>query len=233
MFYREEDIHFPRTGLICMENAHSAGTVVPLENISQVHKFAKSVGVPTHLDGARIFNAAISIGKNPKEIAKYFDSVMFCFSKGLCAPVGSILVGDKSFIKRARKNRKLMGGGMRQVGYLAAPCIVALEKMIPRLKEDHKNAKYLAKALINTGYFNIFDDRLDINMVFFKIKSRIIKKKGYNEIQFIKFLYSKNIKISPSYAGEFRFVTHYYIDMEKIDYTVGIINQYFKGVCIN
>ncbi len=231
--YRGEEIHFPRTGLICMENAHNAGTIVPIENIKQVYDFAKSVGVPIHLDGARIFNAAVALDKSPKDIAKYFNSVMFCFSKGLCAPVGSVLVGDESFIEKARKNRKLMGGGMRQVGYLAAPCLIALEKMVSRLIIDHKNAKLLAKKLSQTGLFDIFYDRLDINMVFFKIKDEIISnisKKNYSELDFINFLYNNNILINPSFNKEFRFVTHYYIDEEKIDYSVRIIEDYFKNL---
>jgi len=228
--YRDDDIHFPKTGLICMENAHTDGTVVAVENMRQVCNFAKSVEVPTHLDGARIFNAAISLGVDPKDIAKYFDSVMFCFSKGLCAPVGSVLTGSRSFIQRAKKNRKLMGGGMRQAGYLAAPCIVALEKMVSRLKEDHKNAKFLAEKLNDTGFFNICRDRLDINMVFFKIKNEVIDKNNYSESEFIKFMNNNNIKISPGYNGEFRFVTHYYIDEQKIKYSVDLIEQFFKRV---
>jgi threonine aldolase len=224
--YRTSDIHYPKTGLICMENAHTSGTVVPLNNMAGVSEFAKSVKVPVHLDGARIFNAAIVLSVNAQEIAKYFDSIMFCFSKGLCAPIGSILVGSKEFINRARKNRKLMGGGMRQVGYIAAACLVALDKMTNRLAEDHKNAKYMAKLLDETGIFNVFKNRLDINMVFFKINNKLAK--SFDEKEFISYLNKYNIKISQSENGEFRFVTHYWITKERIDYLMDIINKYLR-----
>ena len=144
---RRPNIHYPDTGLICTENAHSEGKVVPLENLLKVKQIAAKKGIPVHLDGARIFNAAIASKTAAKDIALTADSLMFCLSKGLCSPVGSILAGNKNFIKRARKNRKLMGGGLRQTGYLAACGIISIEKMIDRLQEDHNNAKYLADKL--------------------------------------------------------------------------------------
>jgi len=219
--YREEDVHYPNTGLICTENAHSSGSVVPVENMKNVYHFARSVGVPVHLDGARIFNAAAAMNIDAKEIAKHCDSVMFCLSKGLCSPVGSILAGGKSFIKKARKNRKLMGGGMRQIGYLAAAGLISLDKMALRLNEDHKNAKYLANRLEETGIFKILKDRLDINMVFFKTND-----KSFDEKSFIEFLNKHKIKINPTYQDEFRFVTHYWVTREKIDYLIDVIYKY-------
>ncbi|MCL4378309.1 MAG: threonine aldolase family protein [Actinobacteria bacterium] len=221
--YRIDDIHNPRTGLICMENAHSAGKVVPMNNMLDVCKFAKSLKIPVHLDGARIFNAAIALKINPREIAVNFDSIMFCFSKGLCAPVGSILAGSMEFINKARKNRKLMGGGMRQVGFIAAPCIVALDKMIDRLKEDHENAKYLASRLEETEIFEVFKERLDINMVFCSLKKEITDY--FNEKAFINYLREYKIKINPSEYGEFRFVTHYWISKENINYFSDLIKK--------
>ncbi len=119
--FRSDDIHYPRTGLVCTENAHSDGKVVPLSNMEAVYRAAQEQDIPVHLDGARIFNAASFLGKEVKEMTKFCDSVMICLSKGLCAPIGSILSGSYDFISRARKNRKMMGGGMRQVGYLVAP----------------------------------------------------------------------------------------------------------------
>ncbi len=226
--YRSEDIHHPRTGLICMENPHSNGNVVPLKNMRDVRDFAKSVNVPIHLDGARIFNAAIALNADAKEIADFADSVMFCFSKSLCAPIGSILAGKKDFIIKARKNRKLMGGGMRQAGYIAAPCLVSLEKMTARLADDHKNAKYFAKLLEETGIFEVLNNRLDVNMVFFKLKAKTTSQQIFNEELFIEFLLKNKIKISASYNNEFRFVTHYYITKEKIDYTLEIIREFMK-----
>ena len=227
--YRDEDIHHPRTGLVCMENATSDGTVVPLENIKEVYAFTKLKNLPLHLDGARIFNAAVALKTSAKEIAKYFDSVMFCFSKGLCCPVGSILVGDNEFINKARKNRKLMGGGMRQAGFIAAPCLVALDKMTKRLKEDHQNARYLADCLITARVFEVNEKKLDINMVFFKLNEKKLAGKKFNEEDFINYLYKNKIKVSSIYGGEFRFVTHYWITKDKIDYLMDIIKKYLKA----
>jgi threonine aldolase len=148
---------------------------------------------------------------------------MFCFSKGLCSPIGSILAGEKKFIRKARRNRKLMGGGMRQTGYIAAACLISLEKMTNRLNEDHKNAKYLAKQLEKMKIFRIIRNRLDINMVFFKLK-----KRNFNEKKFIYYLKKYKIKINPSSCNEFRFVTHYWITKEKIDFLISIIKKYIK-----
>ncbi len=144
---RGEDLHYPRTGLICLENAHSSGRVLPMEYMKEVYSIARERAIPVHLDGARIFNAAVSLGIDAREIASKADSVMFCLSKGLGAPIGSMLVGTKDFIARARKGRKIMGGAMRQAGIIAAAGIIAIEKMIDRLGEDHENARYLAKKL--------------------------------------------------------------------------------------
>ena len=226
--FRTEDIHHPRTGLVCTENAHTHGTAVNIENSKAVYAFANSLAVPVHLDGARIFNAAISIKKDVKNIAAYADSVMFCFSKGLCAPIGSAVTGTREFIKKARKNRKLMGGGMRQVGYIAAPCIIAIEKMVSRLEEDHKNAKYLAESLEKTGIFKTDQNRLNINMVFSRLKKESHDHAFFDEKRFIGFLYDNGIKINPSYDSEYRFVTHYYITREKIDIFIDLIKYYFE-----
>ncbi len=225
---RSEDIHHPRTGLICMENPHSNGNIVPLKNMQDVFDFAKSVNVPVHLDGARIFNAATAINTSAKEIADCADSVMVCFSKSLCAPIGSILAGKKEFIKAARKNRKLMGGGMRQTGYIAAPCLISLEKMTKRLDEDHKNAKYLAELLEETNVFEVFNNRLDVNMVFFKLKEKTGFQQSFNEKLFKEYLFNNRIRISERCNNEFRFVTHYYITKDKIDYVLEIVKKFIK-----
>lgn len=226
--FRTEDIHHPKTGLICIENAHTQGTAVDIANSNEVYDFAFSRNIPVHLDGARIFNAAVALGKDAKDIAKNADSVMFCFSKGLCAPVGSVLTGSRRFIKHARKNRKLMGGGMRQTGYIAAACLVALEKMICRLEEDHKNARYLASRLKDSAIFNVDESRLDINMVFAKLKKDIESNIDFNENKFISSLYDDRIKINPMHDSEYRFVTHYYISRQKIDYFVETIKKFFE-----
>jgi len=223
--YRDGDIHNPRTGLICLENAHSSGKVIPLSDMKEIFDYSRSLGVPIHLDGARIFNAALALKVDATEISQYCDSVMFCLSKGLCAPIGSILAGSKSFIERALKNRKLMGGGLRQSGYLAAAGIISLKKMVQRLAVDHENAHYLATRLREIPGLEILDDRLDINMVFFQIQ-----KKNFDSNALVQFLYKKNIKINPPSAEEFRLVTHYWIDKRKIDWVTMIIKEYMQKV---
>ena len=220
---RGQDIHYPRTSLLCMENAHSSGTVIPLNHMKEVYKFAQSVSVLVHLDGARIFNAATALKVDAREITRFCDSVMFCLSKGLCSPVGSLLAGSKLFIDRARKNRKLMGGGMRQAGYLAAAGIISLEKMTKRLHIDHANARYLATQLSTIPYVEVLTDRLDINMVFFRIQ-----RENFNSDSFVQYLKNQGIKMNPPDSGEFRLVTHYWIDRDKIDRTVQACADYLK-----
>lgn len=217
-----EDIHYPRTGLICLENAHSNGRVIPLSNFEEIKSIADKYDIPIHLDGARIFNAAVALDIDPKEIAKYADSVSFCLSKGLCAPIGSLLVGSKDFIKEARRKRKIMGGGMRQAGIIAAAGIIALEKMRFRLYEDHENAQYLANELLKLGFIDILEE-VEINMVFFRIKKEFIEE------EFIKHMLTNKIKINPSENGIFRFVTHYWIKKKDIDYVVDKIKEFFKN----
>ena len=198
---RGKDIHYPDTGLICMENAHSSGRVLPLEYLESVKKLADEFSIPVHLDGARIFNAAIASKVDVKKIAATADSVMFCLSKGLAAPVGSILAGSKKFIEKARKGRKLMGGGMRQAGILAAAGIVALEKMIDRLEEDHENAKLLAEMLSEIPGLQLMKDQLDINMVYFSLETP-------EPDLVIKEMKRAGIKINPPEGGMYRLVTN-------------------------
>lgn len=209
---RDEDIHYPRTGLICMENAHSSGKVIPVDYLRNVHELAIRHHIPVHLDGARIFNAAITLNVDVKQISSTADSVMFCLSKGLAAPVGSILAGTREFVEKARKGRKLMGGAMRQVGILAAAGIVALTEMIDRLIEDHENAKTLAHLLSRIPNVKVFEDQLDINMVFFKFD--LIPAKV-----FVSEMLKKGIKINPPSDGIYRFVTHKDISKQDV-YTI-------------
>lgn len=217
---RPDDIHEPETGLICVENAHGTGAVVSLENLQQIKKIADNNSVLVHMDGARVFNAATSLNVDVKEIANCCDTIMFCLSKGLVAPAGSILAGNKDFIKRARKNRKLMGGGMRQIGFLAAAGIIALEKMPLRLKEDHENAKYLATELSKIPCITVKFDRTDIDMVFFEMSEEFI-----SQDRLIQKLYEKNIKINGIEGGEYRFVTHIGVTRRDIDYVISCIKE--------
>ncbi len=217
---RVDDIHEPETGLICVENAHGCGAVIPLYILKEIKEIAENHSIPVHMDGARIFNAAVSLGVDAKDLAACCDSVMFCLSKGLAAPAGSMLAGGEEFIRRARKYRKLMGGGMRQIGILAAAGIIALEKMTDRLQEDHDNAKYLAEELSKLPGVKVKEDRLHIDMVFFEMGEDIIK-----ESVLIEKLYEKNIKISGTEAGEYRFVTHIGVTREDIDYVINCMKE--------
>lgn len=212
---RGQDIHFPETSLICIENAHSNGRVIPLSNMQTIFNIAKGNNINVHLDGARIFNAASYLNVDVKEITKYCDSVMFCLSKGLCAPVGSILAGDKEFIEKAKKKRKLMGGGLRQAGFLAAAGIVALKQMIPKLKDDHLNALYLGTELSKIPGIIIDLSNIQINMVFFSIKNMKFTSK-----QLVNHFYENGIKINGEENEEMRFVTNYWVSKNDLDYVI-------------
>ena len=171
-----------------------------------------------HLDGARLFNAATYLNVEAVEIAKYADSVMFCLSKGLCAPVGSMLAGSKAFIAKARRNRKILGGGMRQAGILAAAGIISLKKMTKRLVEDHENAKYMANKLLEIPGVQLDIDKVHIDMVFFKLDSSIIEAN-----KLVDKLLEKNIKINNPEGGQYRFVCNNDINKNDIDYVINII----------
>ena len=194
--------------------------MVPLSALKEIKKIGEKHGIPVHMDGARIFNAAVSLGVDVKEVAECCDTLMFCLSKGLAAPAGSMVAGSKAFIDRARKYRKLMGGGMRQVGLLAAAGIIALEKMTERLGEDHENAKYMAERLSEIPGIEVIKDRLDIDMVFFKMGENVIQ-----EQTLIDSLNMKNIKINGSEAGEYRFVSHIGVSKEDIDYVIDCMKE--------
>lgn len=160
-----------QTGLISLENTHNmaGGTVTPLDVFEEIWAGAKDAGLPVHLDGARIFNAAVSLGLGVAELTRGFDTVMFCLSKGLCAPVGSMLVGTRKHIDRARIFRKALGGGMRQAGILAAAGLVALDTMTARLAEDHANARWLAEALATVPGLSIDLARVQTNIVLVRL----------------------------------------------------------------
>ena len=206
-----DNIHYPPTSLICMENPLSTGRVVPLARMREVYKNACARGIPVHLDGARIFNAAVALGVDVKEITQYTHSVMACLSKGLCAPVGSIVAGSKDFIKRARKNRKIMGGGMRQAGFLAAAGIIALRDMTKRLYVDHENARYMAEQLSRMPFIKIDIAFQEINMVFFAIE----KPEVIDSLPAV--MLEHGIKINPIEDGLFRFVMTNDVTREDID----------------
>lgn len=207
------------TALICLENAYN-GTVLPLDYMSRVADIAKRHYVPIHLDGARIFNAAVALKCDVSEIAQYADSVSVCLSKGLAAPVGTVLIGSHSFINHARDLRKLMGGGMRQAGFLAAAGIIALEKMTKRLYIDHQNAQYLAEQLETVKGIVVDHSERDINIVFFDIDD---PRRDTLE----QHLLSHHVKILP-YENVFRFVTHHGIGKEDIDFVIDLMRRHFS-----
>ncbi len=217
---KEEDIHFPDTSLICIENAHSSGVVVPLDNMRDIYTLAKKYNLKVHLDGARLFNAATYLNVHPSEITKYTDSVMFCLSKALCAPIGSILAGSKEFIDKARKKRKLLGGGLRQSGFLAAAGLVALKEMINPLKIDHENALLLANELEKIPGIEVNKKDIHINMVFFSLENT-----GIDGQTIVDELYKKGIKSNGEEDGLMRFVTHHWITKEDIYYTCSILKD--------
>ncbi len=222
--FRASNIHFPETGLLCLENALAGGRVVPLEIMKAASDAAHERGVPVHLDGARIFNAALSLSVDVKEIAACADSVVFCLSKGLCAPVGSLIAGSKAFIEKARRNRKMFGGGMRQAGGLAAPGIIALEKMTKRLGEDHENAQYLARKLQALEFVECNPEESEINMVFFTIT-----KPGFDPASYIHQMMKNNIKVSGETSpNRYRYVTHNGITKQDIDFTVDRLKEILR-----
>lgn len=196
-----EDVHEPKTGLIVLENSLSDGTVMPVDEMRWMKGLAEEHGVPVHLDGARIFNAALSLGVEAREIADQADSVSFCLSKGLGAPVGSLLCATAAFIERARRRRKMMGGGMRQVGVLAAPSIIALTEGVARLHEDHANARLLCRLLADIPGMMLEPDKVQTNMVFCRVDFP-----GKTGEELARFLAKRNIWVYPPSRLGLRFV---------------------------
>ena len=219
---REENLHYPKATLICLENTHTraGGTIVTPEVIEEICQLAHQRNIQVHLDGARIFNAAIALNIEPALLTKNVDSVMFCLSKGLSAPVGSILAGSKEFIQRARKNRKMLGGGMRQAGILAAAGIIAIENMVERLEEDHKNARILGEGLADIGGIKVDLETVQTNMVYLDLN-----KSGMDTYQFLPKLAEYNILGSPRPPTKVRLVTHYGISEEDIYTTIKAIKE--------
>ena len=218
---RPQDIHQPRTSLICLENTHnrSGGTCYPLETLAAIRKVADRHEIPVHIDGARLFNAAAALGVKVDKIAQYADSVQFCLSKGLCAPVGSLLVGSEEFIAKARRYRKMLGGGMRQAGVLAAAGIVGLQSMVERLAEDHANAKLLANELAASG-FAIDLSTVQTNIVIFDVS-----RTGLKAADFVARL--KKTGVLAGAVGEYRvrMVTHHGITAADIAKVVDVLQH--------
>jgi len=210
---RPDNVHYPRSRLLCLENTHNRCGGAPLspEQTASMCTVARDNGLSVHLDGARIFNAAIALEIDPKELTRDVDSVMFCLSKGLSAPIGSMICGSAEFIHEARRNRKIVGGGMRQAGIIAAAGIVALEQMVDRLEEDHANAHLLATGLAELPGIEIAPEDIRTDIVVFGLSPEVMPAD-----QFQQKLYEAGIKILAIGDHSFRAVTHYGIEREDI-----------------
>jgi threonine aldolase len=219
---RPKDIHFPETTLICIENTHNryGGTIVTPNQIKAVSGLAKAHSLKLYMDGARIFNAAVALGIDVKEFTKHVDNLMFCLSKGLSCPIGSIVVGNQDFIDKARKNRKILGGGMRQAGVIAAPGIIALEKMINRLKEDHENAQILAKGITKIQGITIDLKHVQTNIVHANISGL-----GTTSDQFVSKLKESGLLALTRDKNTIRLVTHRGIERQQIQKALNIIEN--------
>lgn len=217
--------YLPETGLITLENTHNnkGGRVYPPKKLQETTKFASEIGIPIHLDGARVFNAAIASGKEPAKLVQGFDSVMFCLSKGLGAPVGSMIVGSQEFIDEALVGRKRFGGGMRQVGILAGAGIYALKNHVERLEEDHANAKKLGKELKNLG-FELKPDPVETNILFVNTEQI-----GVDAHDLADYLFERGIVIGPRDSNNIRFVTHLGVSSADIDSTLEEIKNYLSS----
>jgi threonine aldolase len=217
-----EDDHHPRVTLVCLENTHNycGGATLDAQYTTTVADLAHRHGLAVHLDGARIFNAAIAQGVEARELAAPADSVMFCLSKGLSCPVGSLLCGRSEFIKRARRMRKLVGGGMRQAGVLAAAGIVALEQMVDRLQEDHDNARILAEGIAEIPGMGLDPDSVRTNIVFFDFRDRRMTAQ-----QFCERLKEEGVLMMASGSGRIRAVTHHGIERADVERAVQVMRQ--------
>jgi len=217
---RPKDIHFPEPALICVENSHNrhGGTVVTPAQLQAIHEAASRYNLKLYMDGARIFNAAVALKVDVKELTRHVDNLMFCLSKGLGCPVGSVVVGSNEFIESARKVRKVLGGGMRQAGIIAAAGIVALEKMINRLQDDHENAKRLAEAIARVKGVHVDLKRVQTNMVLLntsglKVDDNIVLSK----------LKERGVLVSMMGKNMLRMVTHFGIEKEHVEKTINAV----------
>lgn len=222
---RPTDDHYPQTKLICLENTHNraGGTIYPIDLIQKIYSLARKNNLKIHLDGARLWNAAIETGIPLKQYASYFDSVSLCFSKGLGAPVGSIIAGTEDFIKKTHYYRKAFGGGMRQAGILAAACIYAVENHFERLSDDHKNARFLAEGLSGLGPFIVNLSAVQSNIVIADLKAD-----GDNAYEIVERIKKEGILSIPFSSHKIRFVTHLNINREDIKSCLNKLTKIFK-----
>ncbi len=217
-----DDIHVARSRLLALENTQNfcGGVVLTPEYIRAASNVAKSHGLSVHMDGARVFNAAVALGIEPSELAAPVDSVMFCISKGLAAPIGSLVVGTKAFIEEARRVRKVLGGGMRQAGVIAAAGIVALNTMVDRLAEDHRRARALAEGIDAIPGLGVDLKTVQTNIVVFRLT-----KPGLTPDRLVRMLAEKGVLLFAIGKDTLRVVTHYEISDEDIDYALSVFRE--------
>jgi len=222
---RPLDDHFPRTRLICLENTHNRcrGAVLTPEYMDAVGGLAKARGLKLHVDGARIFNAAVKLGVDVKELTRSADSVSFCLSKGLACPIGSLVCGTEQYVSEARRMRKSLGGGMRQAGIIAAAGLVALDEMIDRLADDHKNARMLAQGVSGIDGLSVDIESVQSNMVFIELANPAIEARD-----FLGRCRGAGLDFIQTDEREFRMVTHYDIDESHIHSAIGILERATK-----
>ena len=210
---RDDNVHYPKTSAISLENTHNMCFGSPIEPnyIKSVSVIAKENNLKLHIDGARIFNAAVSLNIDVKDLVKNVDSVTFCLSKGLAAPIGSVVCGSKKFIDKARRHRKVLGGGMRQAGIIAAAGLISLDDCIMQIKKDHNNAKVLAEGLNKIKGLSVQLNLIQTNIIFFKLESDEITAQAL-----VESMNSKGIKFFETSPNRFRLVTHYGITKKDI-----------------
>ncbi len=220
---RSDDQHFAVTKVIALENSHNrmGGAVQSADYIQQVAALAHTHGIKLHIDGARIFNAAAALKVPVNELTQHADSVTFCLSKGLSAPVGSVLVGSREFIQRAHRARKVLGGGMRQAGVIAAAGIVALEQMTGRLADDHANARLLAEGISQIPGLHIDVNRVPTNMVYFDIDPAL----PFDAKTFCQRAAAQRVKMLPTAARRIRAVTHAWINRAEIEEAIQVLRH--------
>lgn len=219
---RAKSPNYSQTGLVTLENTHNmaGGTIYPTRVAEEICDRAHDAGLPVHLDGARIFNASVATGKSVKDLTAKFDSVMFCLSKGLGAPVGSMVVGTKEFIEKAHVHRKMLGGGMRQAGVLAAAGLIALEETPKSLHRDHENAKYLAERLAKVSGVSIDPAKVVTNILIFDVRQT-----GKTGVQISDALKDRGVLANATDKFLVRMVTHYDVDRAGVERAIAAMNE--------
>ncbi|MGL4207869.1 MAG: threonine aldolase family protein, partial [Candidatus Adiutrix sp.] len=222
LFRPKGNPHYPRTTLVCLENALANGQVVPIERMKATYEVAHERGLTVHLDGARLFHAAAALNVSADKITAWADTVMFCLSKGLASPVGSMVCGSQSFINEVRHCRTVLGGGLRQAGVLAACGLISLEKMTKRLVSDHENAKYLAQLLREIPEVEVLGTP-EINMVFWRPQLA-----DFNEGHWLDFMSKNQVKVNGQMGGIYRLVTHLNVTKTEIETFGELFREYFS-----